>query len=83
MSDMEKVIKDLEDIQKHLDTGYSFAICWKSKLIRDVLSLLKEREAVKPEPIMGTSISDCGKCRHAVAPGMNYCPVCGCRIDWN
>jgi len=44
--DKEKVIKGLEDIQKHLDTGYSFAISWKSELIRDVLELLKEQEAV-------------------------------------
>lgn len=53
------------------------------EMYTDVIALLKEQEAVKPEPIMGTSISDCGKCRHAVAPGMDYCPVCGCRIDWN
>ena len=45
MSDMEKVIKGLEDIQKHLETGYSFAISWKSELIRDAISLLKEQEA--------------------------------------
>ena len=44
--DRENVIKGLEDIQKHLDTGYSFAIGWKSELIRDALALLKEQEAV-------------------------------------
>ena len=43
--DRETVIKGLEDIQKHLDIGYSFAICWKSELIRDALALLKEQEA--------------------------------------
>ena len=42
--DREKVIEGLEDIQKHLDAGYSFAICWKSELIRDALALLKEQE---------------------------------------
>ena len=42
--DIEKVIKGLEDIQKHLDTGYSFAISWKSELIRDALALLKEQK---------------------------------------
>jgi len=42
--DREKVIKGLEDIQKHLDTGYSFAISWKSELIRDALALLKEQK---------------------------------------
>jgi len=41
--DRENVIKGLEDIQKHLDTGYSFAISWKSELIRDTLALLKEQ----------------------------------------
>lgn len=44
---------------------------------------LEKQETVKPEPIMGTSICDCGKCKHAVTLGMNYCPVCGCQIDWN
>ncbi len=44
MPDREKVIKGLEDIQKHLDTGYSFAIPWKSELIRDALAMLKELE---------------------------------------
>ena len=42
MAELNKVIKGLEDIQKHLDTGYSFAISWKSELIRDALELLKE-----------------------------------------
>ena len=40
--DRDKIVKGLEDIQKHLDTGYSFAISWKSKLIRDAIALLKE-----------------------------------------
>lgn len=44
MPNRGKVINGLEDIQKHLDTGYSFAICWKSELIRDALALLKEQE---------------------------------------
>ena len=42
MADIEKVIEELEDIQKHLDTGYSFAISWKSELIRNALELLKD-----------------------------------------
>lgn len=46
MPDMEKVVKGLEDIQKHLDTGYSFAISWESELIRDALSLLKEQDKI-------------------------------------
>ena len=44
MADIEKVIEELEDIQKHLDTGYSFAISWKNELIRDALELLKEQQ---------------------------------------
>lgn len=44
MADKGKVIKGLEDIQKHLDSGYSFAISWGSGLIRDALSLLPEQE---------------------------------------
>ena len=58
-------------------------VCDKEQICKDAIALLKEQKATRPELIMGTSICDCGKCKHAVAPGMNYCPVCGCRIDWN
>lgn len=44
MADIVEVIKGLDDIQKHLDTGYSYAICWNSELIRDAIALLKEYE---------------------------------------
>lgn len=44
MADVVEVIKGLEEIQKHLDTGYSFAISWESELIRDALELLKEKQ---------------------------------------
>ena len=47
MTDIEKVIKGLEDIQKHLDTGYSCAVRWDSKLILDALTLLKEQQPRK------------------------------------
>ena len=42
--DREILIKELKDIQKHLDTGYSFAISWKSELIRDAIELLQEQK---------------------------------------
>lgn len=49
MADVVEVIKGLEEIQKHLDTGYSFAISWKSELIRDALELLKTYSAILNE----------------------------------
>ena len=93
MSDREKVIKDLEDIQKHLDTGYSFAICWKSELIRDVLSLLKEQETKCGYWINPTSqdchCSECGEQpvheSGESVPLYDYCPYCGAKMEvkWN
>lgn len=83
MSDREKVISTLEDIKKQTaEIGLDSAVI-AHKFIDKILALLKEQEAVRPEPIMGTSVCDCGKCKHAVAPGMNYCPSCGCQINWN
>jgi hypothetical protein len=67
--DSAKVIKELEDIQRHLDKGYSFPICWKSKLILETLELLKEQEAM---PVRYSTIG-CLK--------YGACPKCGARVD--
>ena len=84
MVDKEKVIAELEDIQKHLNTGYSFAISWKSKLIRDTLELLKEQEPVKPRYTPPKSIYswECGVCAEPFDRIANYCPKCGRRVKW-
>ena len=58
MADIKEVIKGLKDIQKHLDTGYSFAISWKSELIRDTLTMLKEQDKLlylQHEALRGSS----------------------------
>ena len=70
MADKEKVIKELEDIQRHLDTGYSFPICWKSKLILETLKLLKEQEAKPDKCII------CEGCGHKLQDDWNWCPWC-------
>ena len=79
---VDNAITLLEDCDTQLQYRDDHIAMYQAEIKR-LEAILKEQKAVKPEPIMGTSISDCGKCRHAVAPGMNYCPVCGCRIDWN
>jgi hypothetical protein len=69
--DSAKVIKELEDIQRHLDKGYSFPICWKSKLILETLELLKEQEAktVMESTNMYTGLP------------ITHCPKCGISLD--
>ena len=85
--DREKVIRELEDIQKHLDTGYSFAISWKSELIRDALELLKEQEPVKPTLIREGRNKYynnyvCPGCDNELNYGQNYCSECGRSVKW-
>ena len=63
MADVVEVIKGLEEIQKHLDTGYSFAISWKSELIRDALELLKEYKAIKEIEEQDDDYDPCYECR--------------------
>ena len=89
--DREKVIEGLQDIQKHLDTGYSFAICWKSELIRDALALLKEQETV--EPYQHDAVWLCGNCTKEVVGWTDditgedirypFCRQCGRSVKWN
>ena len=81
MADREKVLKGLEDIQKHLDTGYSFAISWKSELIRNAIVLLNEQEAVEPK--VSCTEQRCGNCNKVIEmDGWKACPWCGKMIDW-
>jgi len=85
MADVVEVIKGLGDIQKHLDTGYSYAIYWNSNLIRDTLELLKDKEAVEPiimdQIVFGTT-RKCSKCNRALFPAGRYCPHCGRPVKW-
>ena len=92
MADIEKVIEGLEEIQKHLDTGYSFAVSWKSELIRDALELLKELRItghwIEKEDYNLDIYYDCSECGESWTTidgtpwqnGMNYCPHCGSRM---
>lgn len=94
MTDREFIKTNLQKLQKILEAKADEYISndkWDKAMnlsafsiaCSSALELLKEQDAIRPEPIMGTSVCDCGKCKHAVAPGMNYCPTCGCQIDWN
>ncbi len=96
--DRENVVKGLEDIQKHLDDGYSFAICWKSELIRDALAMLKSQQAeierLQPKtvnPVKPLDVDDdytylCDSCKGELFCGDvlrdHFCPSCGGRIEW-
>ena len=90
--DREKIIKGLEDIQKHLETGYSFAISWKSELIREAIALLKEQKDKVGKWIPVTNGRDGMECSicHDYAPSYQdgieylstYCPNCGAKMEW-
>lgn len=93
MADIVEVIKGLDDIQKHLDTGYSYAICWNSGLIRDAITLLKEQQPKTghwfkkmsscPSAIAmgGSKICACDLCGGWGRKTFQYCPHCGAKME--
>lgn len=44
-------------------------------------ALLNDQKKTKALPIMGTTMCECYNCKHLLAEGMNYCPVCGYEIS--
>ena len=64
-------------------TSYIIEPCF-DKLIKDVLALLKEQEAVEPRYIDGkrNHIIKCGNCNTDLMSGMKYCPQCGKAVKW-
>ena len=91
--DRANVIAELENIQNHLNTGYSFAINYKSKLIRNTLVLLKEQRTRKGHWIEDETETytenhdtwECSECHEPFTltegtPEENkfyFCPRCG------
>ena len=78
--DREKVIAELEDIQKSLDEGYGVGLTWKSNLIRNTLELLKEQEEV--EPLSEHRLFICSVCKNSLSRGQKYCHECGRKVKW-
>ena len=93
MLNKEKVIKGLEcclgandcDIEPEEDCPYKGMCLCAMALRLDVLSLLKEQDAV--EPIPPTDESDlwkCGNCNHQLfrCTHQRYCEMCGRAVKW-
>ena len=85
MPDREKVIKGLECCIEDgcRDCPY-FKKCdmfdgyLSETLLKDVLEVLKEQEAVKPTPGML-----CGQCGCRIYQDANYCYNCGRKVKWD
>ena len=89
MADREKAITELESIQKSFDEGYGVALTHKSELVRDILELLKEQEAVEPRkqsdlvPFPWTSWwYVCGECGKEIDYHDGFCRHCGRQVKW-
>ena len=91
--DRANVIAELENIQNHLNTGYSFAINYKSKLILETLKLLKAQEAKQPSIMQDQEgiWSICSKCGYKLRPFLameldmyfpKFCSECGQKVKW-
>lgn len=55
------------------------------KLTHDVLTLLKEQEAVPPIQceVMHLLVWCCGSCGTAITHGDKFCRMCGRAVKWN
>lgn len=89
MSDNIQVMYDIERCISHVPdacrdcshyTGTVGFGCMEN-LMSDALTMLNNRKKTKALPIMGTTICECYNCKHLLAEGMNYCPVCGYEIS--
>ena len=93
MTDIEKVIKGLEEI-----SDYFFSVYHHSKdreeinkakdrcdAVEDALALLKEQEPVRPKYIDGkrNHFIMCGNCNTDLMRGMKYCSYCGRAVKWD
>ena len=83
MTEKEKVIKELEEVQHYIKVESLPAHTLKAKLVIDnAIALLKAQEPV--EPVYEIGITRCGQCNHEIDKygGDNYCPQCGRAVKW-
>lgn len=93
MSDMDKVIKDLEEIKEYIrekakDLGSRK--CRMLDKVDDAIAMLKEQEPVEPY-IAGSGESfetaetwwyECGNCNKPIDPNDKFCRHCGRKVKW-
>ena len=82
MTDREKVISYFEyAVNKAHGEGWDF-VNLSTEDAKEILALLKEHEPT--EPICNLGITRCGNCNHEIDKyeGVNYCPNCGKKVDW-
>ena len=91
--DREKVIREIEDTlsDNMAKAGYIYGLSLmglKDKALTDVLTLIKEQEAVEPEKFMDGQLQryKCRKCGkrllYASFAKDNYCSKCGQAVKW-
>lgn len=93
MTDREKVIKGLEDVDKYFHRmtevcyhGDEGTFCELKEKVVDALELLKEQEPVEPRiQTSGSGVTwwnVCGNCQTAINPNDKYCHECGRPVKW-
>lgn len=83
MSDIEKVIKELEEANDRAQ--WDGGICkFTTQAVEFIIDMLKEKEAVKP--VIAKYCGICGahvKQKTGDDPGWKYCPNCGRAVKWD
>ena len=97
MTDIEKVIKGLEELEGFLFKEYTNIKAEESKIyydrfksLSDALELLKEHEPIEPIAQLDRDedyIFLCSNCKGEIFGGDvlhdNYCPTCGRLVNWH
>lgn len=83
MPDREKVIRLIEE---EISVCESVNQCYRTidlPALRDILALLKEQEAVVPNPVHNSfRWFACGKCDCSITREDRFCPRCGRPVKW-
>lgn len=95
MPDRDKIVKAIDvclghgkcnDCSYHSGANYSDQNC-RGRMLKDVLALLKEQKAVRPEREHSgggtTWWNVCGNCKTAINPNDKFCHECGRAVKWD
>lgn len=80
MSDLEKMISDLESMANHMYFGETVPI-EEFVTLEKTVEFLKDMRPVKPQWL--DDKPNCGYCGVAIPGGAKYCPNCGRAVKWD
>lgn len=82
MFDIDALRNAVDDCNKHKNDMRGIFIT--AEEANDILAILKEQEAVAPNPVHNSfRWFACGKCDCSITKEDRFCPRCGQAVKWN